>query len=719
MINETNWNNLITENVNNLYNNINEKFKEIYEKSKIHKKPIKKRSTNPWISDDLVKCCEYRDKLFKKWKSNKRNQYYELQYKQYRNKINKKIVYAKNNYYRQKFVENRKNPRVTWQLINEIQGKTVNNIDDIILKNFKNYNIEDILKNFAINFNANVIKIIHKCDVKTNIYPEKSLQNSMYMEQTSIEEIFNILTNLNAKKGAGIDGIRPKDIKNNAAIFTPILTKLINQSICSSTVPNLLKTSVIRPIYKSGHKDDVNSYRPIAILSVIEKILEEVIVKRLNTFLNKFKIINPNQYGFQKEKNINQLLGKFADTINNALSKVEYCLVLFIDFSKAFDTLSHTKLLSILARNGIRGNVLSWFVDYLNLRSYRVKINNKNSEETMSYHGVPQGSKLGPILYLIYANDMLNTLKDCYTYAYADDTAIVVTNKNIEIATKNMQNQLNDVSKWCHDNGLVINASKTKLMHIRQPNMKQINIQLKYHDIECIHNKTNDTNDSCNTSIELVNIYKYLGVYVDNTLKWKTHIRELQKKLRKVAYSLYHLSYAATYTVLRQAYFSLAESYMRHGITAWGNSAHCKSLQQTQNRLLKILWSNQLYHQNTIRNTNNNTRLNNATITNTNSNISKTLPSELKVLNIKNIYRLTVLTELYESRLLQTIDHQYNTRLRSDGRFKIETTKNSYGDRTLKVILPTIYNELPHNLRNITNAVNRKITYKKYLISLQ
>lgn len=294
-----------------------------------------------------------------------------------------------------------------------------------------------------------------------------------------------------------------------------------------------MKTSVIRPIYKSGHKDDVNSYRPIAILSVIEKILEEVIVKRLNTFLNKFKIINPNQYGFQKEKNINQLLGKFADTINNALSKVEHCLVLFIDFSKAFDTLSHTKLLSILARNGIRGNVLSWFVDYLNLRSYRVKINNKNSEETMSYHGVPQGSKLGPILYLIYANDMLNTLKDCYTYAYADDTAIVVTNKNIEIATKNMQNQLNDVSKWCHDNGLVINASKTKLMHIRQPNMKQINIQLKYHDIECIHNKTNDTNDSCNTSIELVNIYKYLGVYVDNTLKWKTHIRELQKNYVK------------------------------------------------------------------------------------------------------------------------------------------------------------------------------------------
>ena len=132
-----------------------------------------------------------------------------------------------------------------------------------------------------------------------------------------------------------------------------------------------------------------------------------------------------------------------------------------------------------------------------------------------------------------------------------------------------MQNQLDIVTKWCHDNGLIINATKTKIMHIKPPHFNYTPIKIKFHNIDCLHNQ-NNISDTCTSYIEAVSSYKYLGVFVDSHFKWNTHVENLQKKLRKSAYSLFHLSNCATYNVLRQAYFSLSESYIRHGITAWG-----------------------------------------------------------------------------------------------------------------------------------------------------
>lgn len=285
-------------------------------------------------------------------------------------------------------------------------------------------------------------------------------------------------------------------------------------------MPNRLKTSIIRQIYKTGCKIDYNNYRPIVILSVVEKILEEIVVKRLRAFLEKYNIIHPNQFGFQKGKNINKLLGNFSNYINSCLSQNMHCLALFIDFSKAFDTLSHKKLISMLERIGIRGVTINWFKNYLDCRSYRVKINNLTSEEIKIDCGVPKGSKLGPILYIIYANEMLKYLNSSKIFTYADDTAIIVSNQNIQQATNLMQNQLDITNKWCHDNGLIINASKTKLMHIKPKHLPETQINLTIHNTNCLHNKTkNPTNniDTCTTTIETVKTYKYLGVFVDST----------------------------------------------------------------------------------------------------------------------------------------------------------------------------------------------------------
>ncbi|XP_037827190.1 uncharacterized protein LOC119615183 [Lucilia sericata] len=318
---------------------------------------------------------------------------------------------------------------------------------------------------------------------------------------------------------------------------------------------------------------------------------------------------------------------------------------------------------------------------------------------------------------------MLKSLNDSVNFAYADDTAIIVADKNIQNATKLMQQQLDIAAQWCHDNGLVINANKTKLMHIKPRHLIDTPIVIKFHDTSCLHKRAQNlyslgNPETCTTNIELVKTYKYLGVYVDNCFKWKPQINEIRKKLRKASYVLYHLSNCATYSVLRQAYFSLAESYIRHGISAWGSAKYSKTLQKTQDQILKILWKNHNNSRNTstCTNININTRITN----NTNINSIRSFPKELNILNVNRIYSTSLASDFFDdSRFLHPIDHGYNTRRRSQKRFKVERFYNEYGKSTLPVMLPTIINKLPITILNTTNVMKRKKLIKQFFISSQ
>ncbi|KAM7352639.1 uncharacterized protein ACRADG_006262 [Cochliomyia hominivorax] len=325
-------------------------------------------------------------------------------------------------------------------------------------------------------------------------------------------------------------------------------------------------------------------------------------------------------------------------------------------------------------------------------------------------HGVPQGSKLGPILYIIYANDLLKTLENSKNFAYADDTAIVVAETNLTTAIDQMQNQLNIATKWCHDNGLIINANKTKVMHIKPPHLSNSQVTLVYHNTNCLHYQIKNSNlcdGNCNTNIEIVNIYKYLGVYVDSSFKWKFQIDDLKKKLRKTAYTLFHLSYCANYNVLRQAYFSLAESYLRHGVTAWGSAKYSKSLQKSQNAIVKILWKN--YHATTSY----------GISTNNNSNY-RAIFKELNILNVKSIYSTTIVNEFFgDNRFLRIINHPYQTRRRVQNRYQTDRFLNEFGRSTLGVTLPSILNNLPNEILNVKNNFKRKKLIKNFFINSQ
>ncbi|XP_059217637.1 uncharacterized protein LOC131994777 [Stomoxys calcitrans] len=492
-INDTDWERIIisSNNTNELFNNIYKTFNDIYTNSTSQQTKHKKRNPHPWLNEHILKC-------------------------------------SKNDYYYRQFLINRNNIRGTWQIINKITGKKTENLNDTIKRNFKDESLKDITENFALKFNENVLKIVHSCSITTlNANAECIINNSLYIEYATEEEINNILKTLNIRKSAGIDNIQAVDLKNHANLLTPIITKLINGSISESSILNIMKQSIIRLIFKSGEKTDYNNYRPIAILPVVEKVLEEIIVRRLNSFLKKYNIINKQQYGFQKGKNIKQLLGYFANHINESLDQNNNCLALFIDFSKAFDTLPHDKLIEMLERSGIRGLTLRWFADNLSSRSFSVKISNTSSSMLNAPYGVPQCSKLGPILYIIYSNEMVRQLKNSTAFTYADDTAIVVCNKSLNTAIKTLQNELDIITRWCYDSGLIINSSKTKVMHIRPKSIPKSNIHIIYHDTECLHKNCNAVslhdkcNGKCSTELELVETYKYLGVHLDDGFKWK------------------------------------------------------------------------------------------------------------------------------------------------------------------------------------------------------
>lgn len=276
---------------------------------------------------------------------------------------------------------------------------------------------------------------------------------------------------------------------------------------------------------------------------------------------------------------------------------------------------------------------------------------------------------------------------------------------------------MNKLTKWCHDNGLVINANKTKLMHFRSRHMPTREISILFHGYDCLHTNQ-QSEEKCTTTIELVDTYKYLGVLLDSNFKWKPHIENVRKKLRKSSYAIYHLSNCAPYHVLRQAYFSLVESYLRHGITAWGNAAGCRTIEAAQNSILKTLMKSLHKSKQNQQQTLDHQR--DSTLPSIQSNNTKTLYNNLHILKIKSLYETTIVNEFADdNNLIQHINHSQNTRRRIERRCKVPSYKNDYGKRALAVSLPTTLNRLPLTILNNKNKIKKKIALKSHFINCQ
>ena len=289
-------------------------------------------------------------------------------------------------------------------------------------------------------------------------------------------------------------------------------------SLLTGEYPDLLKVVKVIPIHKGGSTQEVNNYRPISLLSIFDKIIEKLMHKKLYTFLECNNILFCNQFGFRKNNSTIYALAQITEMIKVSIDIGKFGCGIFIDLRKAFDTVNHEILLTKLEHYGIRDNLLNWFMSYLSNRKQYVSINGLSSEPLEINCGVPQGSVLGPLLFLLYINDLPNISNVLDFYLFADDTNIYYESDSLQELEKTINKELQKLYLWLNVNRLSLNIDKTNYI-IFHP----YNKPMKEHITIKINKK----------AIKEKEFIKYLGVFIDSTLSWKHQISTISKKISR------------------------------------------------------------------------------------------------------------------------------------------------------------------------------------------
>ena len=318
-----------------------------------------------------------------------------------------------------------------------------------------------------------------------------------------------------------------------------------------------MKIAKIVPIHKNGEVSNIMNYRPISLLPAFSKVLERIVYNRLYDYLVKNAILNPSQYGFQKSKSTELAILELQERILSAIANKNHCLGIFLDLSKAFDTLNHSLLLSKLEHYGIRGLAQSWFRSYLTDRIQYTHINGCNSEESAVVCGVPQGSILGPLLFLIYINDITSISNSNHMVLFADDTNVIFEHTNHTELVQTVNRELINMAEWFKSNRLSLNIDKTKFMVFVKPSATQ-NLPV------CLH--LNGVN------LSQVNCISFLGVLIQENMQWSQHINTKCNKISKINSLLYRLKNILPEKTLLNIYNALIAPHLNYGIVAWGDS---------------------------------------------------------------------------------------------------------------------------------------------------
>ena len=440
--------------------------------------PYKQRLKEPWMTTGIKKSITKKLQLYKQTLKKTCSQQVRQKYKDYRNTLQKIMRQAKMNYYNNKCLESKTNTKRLWKLINEIIGKknkSETTIDAIKVDNILRHSpkiITNELGKYFASVGKNYATRVPHSNTSTKEYLEKIPTNSksLFFSPVGPTELENIINTLEPKKSSGHDGISNKLIKQLSKSISYPLTLIFNQSLQTGVFPTVMKYADITPLYKSKCKYETTNYRPISLLLTISKILEKVVYKRTYHFLEDNQILYNSQYGFRSQHSCQDAISELVGKILKNMEEHKYTIAVFIDLSKAFDTLEHEVLFAKLEKYGIRGTTLNWFRSYLSDRKLRVKckIGTTGQMEYSEYYnvnyGTPQGSCLGPLLFLIFNNDLNRCLENSSSILFADDTTIYDQNKDLNFLKWNLEQELSKVVDWFNANKLTLNVDKTQCL---------------------------------------------------------------------------------------------------------------------------------------------------------------------------------------------------------------------------------------------------------------
>lgn len=507
-----------------------------------------------------------------------------LEYVKNYSKLFKKIcIIAKSKFLSETIKNSNNKVKATWKIINNETGKSVK----------QDNHLEIMVGNKLVNKAADVAEAFNEYFASIPIATTRSLSSSpskaedllhssvskcgnvFSFEHVTPRDVVNVFNSLKSKNTGDYWGISIKLLSNIIDIVAPCLAVTFNKCVDLGTFPDLMKSSKVIPLFKSGSKNDIGNFRPISILPAFSKIFEKLILKQLLVHFNLNKLLHNDQYGFTKGRSTTDAGVALLKHIFNAWEKAQNAIGVFCDLSKAFDCVHHDTLLRKLRHYGVQNEALNVIDSYLQNRFQCVDVNGAKSSGLPVRLGVPQGSILGPFLFLVYINDLPYYLKSfCDVVLFADDTSLIFKVDRNRHDFDDVNSALSMVTDWFTTNNLVLNAKKTKIIKFALPNVRNLgpNIILANQELE--------TADSA----------VFLGITVDSKLQWGLHISSLAGRLSSAAYAVRKVRQFTDVDTARLVYFSYFHSVMSYGILLWGKAADIQNIFVLQKRAVRAIY---------------------------------------------------------------------------------------------------------------------------------
>lgn len=640
----------------------------------------KRLNKKPWITKGILKSIKFKNNLYKKcFKCDNPDQ--RKFYKKFSNKLTHIKNLAKRQYFNNLLQENKNNSQKTWSIINELinskkscntklppflkyNGTNLKTDSESFLNQMCDYfaNIGSVLANKVPNTSNSEFKIFAKSPV-----------HSFVLNEVTENEVSNSIDNLKFRSSPGIDGVPPKYVKMAKVVLSPILTNLFNKCFRDETFPECFKVSQIIPLPKFAHTQEIGDFRPISLLNVFSKIFEKILKEKIMKFIEKNNILNSSQFGFTTNSSTEYAITTIYDQFLKNLDDNLITCSIFLDIKKAFDSISHDILLKKLYHYGFRGKIWSLLKSYLYGRNSCVKIDQRMSKFYIIKHGVPQGSVLGPILFLIYINDLPHASM-FKTTLFADDANLYLSHHNLEILQSKVDKEMKKVVQWMNFNKLTLNYNKSKFIIISRKKQDCSNFCLKINNFDIL--KTD--------------CIKYLGVLIDDKLSWKNHIENMCSRLSKICGLIFKLRHYVPLTTRKLIYFSMFNSVILYSLINWGRASNSliHKVEVLQNKFIRASMfcsrdcpTNYLYSKFQTLKLNDMIRMEFA-----------------KFMYKYNNHMLPSSFNSYFTKLDQI--HRYDTRQKSKGAFFHHAIHTEFGRKNLQHSCLVVWESIPVNQKN-------------------
>lgn len=702
-VESTDWNILEqTKSCNDAYNLFAEKMKTAYQESfPLKRLSRKKQKDKKWLTQGIKNSIKTKHKLHQRYldkpiDSRKEN------YKRYKNILTSACRTAEERYYKDLLSNKKSTVKHLWDIfgpiINPQKRKKCHNIDKLVCDGkaiCDNKEIANAFNNYFVSIGSKLSDNQHTLPGSSFAdYMDQRNDQSMFVSPATENELRKVIQNLKGKKAAGYDEIAPWLVKTCQDTLIKPLLSIVNRSFQEGVFPSDLKIAKVIPIYKKGEKTQTGNYRPISLLNCMSKIIEKLMHSRLYSFLKTCNLLYRYQFGFRAGYSTTLALIEILDNIHEYLDNGYSVFGIYLDLTKAFDTVNHDILIKKMDHYGVRGLAKQWFESYLKGRKQFVSINGSKSDIQNIKTGVPQGSVLGPLLFLIYVNDIPNAIsdKEHQLVLFADDTNVFLKGKDLKLLKASAETTIRQLKSWFIANKLTLSLEKTQynLFHTKN---KQI-------PPEC------DSLDLADQRVMRVQEAKYLGVIMDEKLSWNGHVSKIHQNLIKYASSFKVIKNYLPKQCAKQLFTAHITSKIQYGIEVYGHTCNknIKKLQVIQNRIIKTLFQKEWRMP------------------------TNDLHKELNLLKVTDIFKVQMaqftykclsgqLPDIFNSYYI-TIDdiHHHRTRAAYDKKLYIRGTRTVIGSQTAKIRGAKIYNNLRTTNFESSNSFRQNII-KAYIDS--